>query len=726
MPTEGEKVAVSRAVLDRVSEGVVVLDADQRCTYANDRAGELLGRDRERLLGERLDGTVPGVAADDLADRVAAAIDEGTTGSVEGHDPQRDRWIEVHVYPTDDGASVHVTDVTRERAYKRELDRTTRQLEALLDNTGEAVYVKDSDGVYRRASEAVADLFGLGREAVVGSRDEDLFDADSAAEIREIDRRVMETGEHETHETVRYIDGERHVFLGETFPFHDGEAVVGVMGISRDITDREERERRLERQQFLFERTQQIAALGVWEYDPQEESLDWSDGVREIHGVDEEYEPTLSAAVEFYHPEDRDTVREAVDRAIENGEGYDLRLRIVRADGEQRHVRAVGEPVVENGETRLLHGVFRDVTDQVERERELTELHDVGLALQRSNTVEEVAQRTVDAAAEVLDLDQSVVSREDEGVLRTVATSEDLSVDATRAIPVDEGIAGQSYRTDEALLVDDAREHPAVDDNTQYRSTISVPLNGHGNFQAVAREPGAFDEDDLELAELLADRARSALDRVERERELRRENDRLEEFASVVSHDLRNPLEIALGRTALLQEDLDNEHVRETAEALDRITAIVEDTLTLARQGRTVGETERVSLTALVGRCWDTVDTAEATLRVENEMVVRADGDRLRNVFENLFRNAVVHGGENVTVRVGELDGGFYVEDDGPGIPESKRESVFEPGHTSATNGTGFGLTIVNRIAGAHGWDVHVIDGHEGGARFEFTGVDLV
>ena len=619
MARDGDGIAVPRAALDRVSEGVVVLGADRRCTYANDSAAALLDGGRDGLLGDRLGDAVPGVAAEDLADRVTAAVENGETTTIEGHDPGRDVRVEVDVYPTGEGASVHVS---------------------------------------------------------------------------EVDRRAMD-----------------------------------------------ERERRLERQRTLFERAQEIADMGVWEYDPREESLEWSDGVRVIHGVDEEYEPTLAEGIEFYHPEDRDTVRAAVERAIEDGEGYDRRLRIVRADGEMRHVRAIGEPVVESGETRLVHGVFRDVTDRIKRERVLTELHDVGLALQRSDTVEEVAQRTVDAAAEVLDLDQSVMSREDDGVLRTVATSEELPADATRAIPVEEGLAGRSYSTGESLLIDDTREHPAVDDDTEYRSAISVPVSGHGNFQAVAREPDAFDEDDLELVELLVDRARSALDRVERERQLRRENERLEEFASVVSHDLRNPLEIALGRTALLQEELDNEHVDETADALDRMTAIVEDTLTLARQGRTVGETERVSLTALVGRCWDTVDTGRATLEVEGDLVVRADGDRLRNVFENLFRNAVEHsstgsqaspddalehGGDAVTVRVGRLDDGFYVEDDGPGIPESERETVFEPGHTSATDGTGFGLTIVKRIAGAHGWDVRVVDGRDGGARFEFTGVDVV
>ncbi|MGQ4555618.1 ATP-binding protein [Halobellus sp. GM3] len=103
-----------------------------------------------------------------------------------------------------------------------------------------------------------------------------------------------------------------------------------------------------------------------------------------------------------------------------------------------------------------------------------------------------------------------------------------------------------------------------------------------------------------------------------------------------------------------------------------------------------------------------------------------ADSDRLQNLFENLFRNAVEHAGESATVRVGLLDGrGFYVEDDGAGIPTEERDRVFDLGHSTADRGTGYGLAIVKWIADAHGWEVSVTDGTEGGARFEFTDVEF-
>lgn len=95
-------------------------------------------------------------------------------------------------------------------------------------------------------------------------------------------------------------------------------------------------------------------------------------------------------------------------------------------------------------------------------------------------------------------------------------------------------------------------------------------------------------------------------------------------------------------------------------------------------------------------------------------------------LLENLFRNAVEHGGPDVTVEVGALEDGFFVEDDGPGIPSDARDEVFDVGYSSADDGSGFGLSIVRRIATAHGWDISVTEGTDGGARFEITDVSFV
>ena len=212
-------------------------------------------------------------------------------------------------------------------------------------------------------------------------------------------------------------------------------------------------------------------------------------------------------------------------------------------------------------------------------------------------------------------------------------------------------------------------------------------------------------------------------DRKRREQALERERDRLEEFASVISHDLRNPLNVAEGRLDIARTDSDDEHLAEVDWALDRIRTLIDDLLALARQGATVSETEPIRIEETVRSCWRAVDTADATLETASERPVRADRSRLRQLLENLLHNAVEHGGPEVTVTVGDLPDGFYLEDDGPGIPPEDREHVFQAGVTKSEEGTGFGLAIVKQIAEAHGWTVAVTEGAAGGARFEFTGV---
>ncbi len=211
-------------------------------------------------------------------------------------------------------------------------------------------------------------------------------------------------------------------------------------------------------------------------------------------------------------------------------------------------------------------------------------------------------------------------------------------------------------------------------------------------------------------------------ERKERERELRRQNERLDEFASVVSHDLRNPISIADGWLDMARRSGEAEHFDRVQDAIDRMEVLVEDLLTLAREGEVVGDAEPVDLATVAECAWDHVDTADATLDTGSVVgvTVEADEDRLTELFENLYRNAVEHGGTSVTVQVSRTDEGFVVADDGPGVPPDRREEVFDAGVTHSEDGTGFGLPIVRRIAEAHGWTVDLRESWAGGAAFAF------
>jgi len=343
--------------------------------------------------------------------------------------------------------------------------------------------------------------------------------------------------------------------------------------------------RELERQNDLFAKAQNIGNVGAWEYDIGTDTSYVSDEVLRIHALDTDEHLTPEETLEYFHPEDRQAIREAFLSAVRDGEVYDLQVRMLDASGTQRWVRTRGEPQTENGEIVRVRGILQDITAQKRREMKLE-----------------------------------------------------------------------------------------------------------------------------------------------------RQNARLEEFAHVVSHDIRNPLQVADGQLALAEQTGDPEAFEQAKEALSRIETIIENILTLARHGRTVDETETLDLHDTAREAWETVETGQLTLTCDGDGEIAADRERLRQLLENLFHNTVKHGEGATVIRVGQIqpmytstraDGdtptGFYVADDGSGIDEAIRGDVFESGFTTASESTGFGLAIVAQIAEAHGWQAAVTNSRDGGARFEFT-----
>jgi PAS domain S-box-containing protein len=242
--------------------------------------------------------------------------------------------------------------------------------------------------------------------------------------------------------------------------------------------------------------------------------------------------------------------------------------------------------------------------------------------------------------------------------------------------------------------------------------------------------------------------------RVERKRQLEaqkqsleRQNEQLDQFASVVSHDLRNPLStidgwLDIADDAITGEDSDLDQavmaLENIEQAHERMDTIVDGLLRLARAGQTVEAPEMVSLSEVAKNAWEyaTVDDCELELCLSTRIMIEADRDRLLQVFENLFRNAADHNQSGVTLEVGVVDEqelnadggdrlGFSIEDDGGGIPEDARADIFNHGYTTDNDGTGLGLSIVRDIVAAHGWRIDATTGDHGGARFEITDVNM-
>ncbi|SHG93974.1 GAF domain-containing protein [Halobaculum gomorrense] len=380
------------------------------------------------------------------------------------------------------------------------------------------------------------------------------------------------------------------------------------------------------------------------------------------------------------------------------------------------------------------------VLHRIERERILEALQHRTQRLMKATTRDAISEVAVETANGVLGAQLSGVHLLCDGGRRlalaagadSVETQFDQPPEYVRSDddPANE-VVWNAFDSGEPRYIDDIRTHERLAEQTPSRSVIVYPLADHGVFIVSSTEPNAFDETDKTFTEILATGVAAALDRVERERELRRRNEHLDEFAGLISHDLRNPLNVAQGRVELAREETDSDHLDPAARSINRALSLLEESLAFAREGRDEADFEPVNLATAAVESWSHLDTGDAELAVETTRTVTADASRLKQVLENLIGNAVKHGGDGVTVTVGDLPTGFYVADDGPGIPPDSRGDVFEVGYSSDDGSTGYGLYIVSRIVDAHGWEIAVVDadaadGTDGGVRFEITGVDPV
>jgi signal transduction histidine kinase len=203
-------------------------------------------------------------------------------------------------------------------------------------------------------------------------------------------------------------------------------------------------------------------------------------------------------------------------------------------------------------------------------------------------------------------------------------------------------------------------------------------------------------------------------------------DDRLYRFASDVSHDLKNPLNAALAQLEIARSEHpgeDHPHLDSVHEALVQMNDRIEDALTFAREGVDAVDRRPTDLADVATAAWEVSGPEDGELcLVDLPTDVDADESLLRRLFENLFTNAAGHVGADATVEVGGCREGFYVADDGPGIPPESREAVFERGVSGDEDGTGYGLAIVAAVAAAHEWEVEVRPSERnGGAQFVFT-----
>jgi PAS domain S-box-containing protein len=726
------------------------------------------------------------------------------------------------------GVSVDVTDHHRredERRLKSQaLDQapTGIAVSDSLDDDEPIVYVNET--FERMTGYAAADV--LGRNCRFMQCDE--TDPEHVAAMRE----AITAGEATTVELRNErADGSRFWNEVQLTPLRAADGTVtNYVGFQRDVTERKEHEHKLrqlrERSQAMMH-TQTVAETvevaiemvdrivgaplsGFNRLDADGDTLApcvVADGVVELFDEQPAYErdapPGSRAALvwrvfEAGEPRWMDDVH-AVDGLTEETPARSVLLAPIAAHG--LFIVSSPEPEAYSDSDKALVDIvvtmLETALDRVsreeqlrERERRLARQNDrmEGLLgateeLLQADSRERAATLAVTKIADVLALPNACLwlHDADADVLEPVAFTDDVSEtvgEPPTYCPDEESLSWRAFETGTAYVLDDLTGVPGRhNDDTVMRSEMVLPLAEYGVINIGSTAADAFDGTDATLAKLWAGTVTQVFARLDNERrlvarnaELTRERDRLDEFAAVVSHDLRNPLNVVQGSLELAAATGEEEQFERAQTAITRIDDLVEDLLSLARAGGELSASEPVALGTLAERCWQTVSTTDATLAVEpaaQDAAIRADPRRLRQLLENLFRNSVEHsstssratpgdsiehrstgphsqaredsiehrstgsrngdtgvGGDTVSITVGALANGFFVEDDGPGIPASERERVCDHGYSTATDGTGLGLSIVAEVAAAHGWQLDVTESSDGGARFEFTGVE--
>ena len=691
-----------RKAIETAQEGISILNEAGEYVYVNQSYADIYRYKPDEMEGEHWDLIYPddetAIARDVILPTVAE--DGYWSGETTGLRADGTTFLEDHtVTRTETGELICLV---RDRSVEQEQESALTQFRTLVETLNDPVYVLDQTGQFEYVNDAFIEMVGYDRETIIGASPV-LIKAPEVVDRSEtnLGRLLSSNGPDSLQFEIEVQPNQ-----GEPIPCEDhmgvlpyeGESFEGSVGILRDITERKERKQELERTNTVLRTVVENLPMGVLVEDVERDVLMANDQLGDTLGIPIDSEGVIgrdcaAAAEEFKGLfSDSDEFIRGISERLEQRElvqSEELHL----TDGRVVERDYVPYTLPE-GEANLW--LYRDVTTRKQQRQELEQANEF---LEQTQNVANVGGWEFDLRTESL--------RWTDEVYRIHGVNMDFEPTVEDAV--------EFYHPEDQATIQDAVERVTTESEPYDLVLRIVTADNEVRWVRTRGEPWREEGEIVGVRGTFQD----ITERIERQQ-------RLEEFTSVVSHDLRNPLNVATGRLDLIAEECDSNHLDSLQRALDRMEALIEDLLSLAREGKEVTDTQPVDIATTVNRCWENVEMEQGRLITTIDRNVWADRSRLKQVFENLFRNAVEHGRADTTVMVGGLDDGFYVEDDGPGIPPAERDAVFEAGHSHSANGTGFGLSIVKQIINAHDWQIRVTDGSDGGARFEITNVNFV
>lgn len=685
-----------KSAFEEAGDGMTITDHEGSILDVNAEAARTYGLDQQQLLGRSIGEFLPdNVTYNTVCEDAAKRDTEHCELPVQTVDGER-RLIECTI-KTDfvPGQSLIISrDITDRKERERVLDSRTRQLQAVMDNIDAAAWIRDADGAYTMMNEEFRDLFDIDTDTSArGNSAAELLRTDTVSQFQANRRAVYETGESvEVEEAVETTGGVRE-FLTRISPVCSDGAVSATCGVAVDITEQKHRERKLAEVTQRLESVVEISPDPIIVLDEEGYVELWNNAAEDVFGyASAEAVGTQLRSLEVLPADQHELFEERFASVLSGEPIQDLRVTRRGKDGTAVELEVSAAPL--RDDTGAITGVVaaaQDITERVNRVRTLEQY-------------EAVFEEAGDG----------ITITNDEGDIMEVNGEAAEIYGETR-----DELLGRSMQEFLPKEFDFEAEWGTEQAAEMERDEVDV-LSADGGPQTIEYTAAPYF---LPNQHLII--SRDVTDRKAYERKLERQLERLGDFAGVVSHDLRNPLNIAQGHLNLVSEDLNSDHFEPIERAHSRMESLIDDVLTLARSRSRVADIEQLDHSALITDCWANVETKTATLDIRVQQSIQADEGRLKQLLENLFRNSIEHGGTDVTVTVGELETGFFVEDNGTGIEAAERNDVFSDGYSTREEGTGFGLTIVKQAVEAHDWNIQVTDGPDGGARFEITGVEF-
>jgi PAS domain S-box-containing protein len=546
--------------------------------------------------------------------------------------------------------------------------------------------------------------------------------------------RAATTGEGYDVRLRLYRDGEERVARSRAEVERDDKnQIVALFGVVQDVTEIVRSEREQAELLETLKLAEDLAGIGSWRLDIASGRVRWSDHVYRIHGVDPAtFDPSLDDAIAFYHPDDREAVARFCARAIETGQSEEFRLRLVRADGEERIVASQCRPEVgEDGKTVALYGVFQDVTDAA-RAHELTMASEARYRLLANNATDVIATYGLDGRFRY-------VSPAIEAVLGYVP--EELVGERFSDFMHPDDVEGVR----EAFAAYAAADAGTVPPRVPYRGItkggVVIWLEAHPKLiRDTSGRPVEFQDvvRDISDTKALEDALIAARDRAEAGAKAK------SEFLANMSHELRTPLTSVIGFSGLLQDsgslpETERRYVDRIATASEALLGVINDILDYSKLEAGAVELEPQAFSParmaegaasiVESQCLAKGLTLEVMVDPAVPDVLTGDEGRLRQVTLNFLGNAAKFTAKgSIRVKVGWINDRLRVAvtDTGIGVAPDKIAALFErftQADTSTTRvygGTGLGLSISRRLIDMMGGTIGADSGQGEGSTFWF------